>query len=109
MALALAAPTTYDLLSTATLPPLSLLAEVLAGLLAGSVALAKAVHGDNVHLELHKWVVGSQPDDCLASSRPADCAATQSCTPVCVRGGWSLLLQSARLPQPQPHRQIKGK
>lgn len=54
VALALAAPATYNLLSTATLPPLGLLAKVLAGLLAGSVVLAKAVYGDNVHLELHK-------------------------------------------------------
>lgn len=54
VALALAAPSTYDLLSTADLPPVSMLLEVLGGLLAASAALAKLVHGDNVHLELHK-------------------------------------------------------
>jgi hypothetical protein len=54
VALAIAAPAAYDLLSSASLPPVSLVAEVAAGLLAGSAALAKIVYGDNVHLELHR-------------------------------------------------------
>lgn len=97
VALALAAPTTYDLLSTATLPPLSLLAEVLAGLLAGSVVLAKAVHGDNVHLELHKWVVTVLRQVGLPTVPPHNPALLCVC----------LLPQSAC--PPQWHRQFKGK
>lgn len=54
VALAAIAPSTYDLLSTATLPPVSLLLEVLTGSLAAAVTIVKAVHGDNVHLDLHK-------------------------------------------------------
>lgn len=54
VALAIAAPATYDLLSSASLPPVGLVAELAAGLLAGSAALAKIVYGENVHLELHK-------------------------------------------------------
>jgi hypothetical protein len=56
IALAVAAPATYHLLSSTSLPPVSLVAEVAAGLLAGLAALAKIVYGDNVHVELHKWV-----------------------------------------------------
>lgn len=54
VALAAIAPSTYDLLSSATLPPVSLLLELLTGTLAAAATIVKAVHGDNVHLELHK-------------------------------------------------------
>lgn len=54
VALAAIAPSTYDLLSNTTLPPVSLLLEVLTGTLAAAATIVKAVHGDNVHLELHK-------------------------------------------------------
>lgn len=54
VALALAAPSTYSLLSSLDLPPISSLAEAVAGLAAAAAALAKAVYGDNVHLESHK-------------------------------------------------------
>jgi hypothetical protein len=54
VALAALAPSTYDFLSSATLPPVSLLLEVLIGMLAAAAAIVKAKHGDNVHLELHK-------------------------------------------------------
>lgn len=54
VALALAAPSTYSLLSSLDLPPISSVAEAVAGLAAAAAALAKAVYGDNVHLESHK-------------------------------------------------------
>lgn len=54
MALGLAAPVTYTLLSNSELPPISSVTEAVAGLAVAAAAVAKALYGDNVHLELHK-------------------------------------------------------
>lgn len=53
-----AVPQTYHLLSSATLPPLSSLAEAVAGVLGAAFVVLKLVYGDKMHLELHKCVCG---------------------------------------------------
>lgn len=47
-------PLTYRTLSDVQLPPIRDLLELVIFLLALSVAVLKCLHGDNIHLELHK-------------------------------------------------------
>jgi len=54
VALVASAPSLYQLLSSVTLPPITVVLEAAGACLAGSWLVAKALHGDNVHLELHK-------------------------------------------------------